>query len=120
MIALGGSNGDDDPKSMTNPVFLEVLCQVTVVPTVTAKSELALAPGIPGVAEADAAVRFTSTTQGLEFDPHVFPALAKLAGFPSVQVYFPCGFALRYPAIRHGKTSTLRSIASARLVLAEE
>lgn len=95
MIALGGSNGEDEPKSMTNPVFLEVLCHVTVVPTWTAKSAFSFAPGIAGVAEADEAVRLTSTIQGLELEPQVLPALAKLVEFASVQAYLPCGLAAR-------------------------
>ena len=37
------------PKSMTNPVFLEPLLKVTVVPTLMQKALLDLAPGKSGV-----------------------------------------------------------------------
>jgi len=87
MIAPGGSNGEDGPKSNTNPVSLDVLWKVTVVPTFTQKSELPLAFGMLGVEEAESDVRFTSTVQGLEADPQVFAAVHSCAGFGSEHAY---------------------------------
>ena len=88
------SKGEEGPKSKTNPVFLDWLFQVTVVPTVTQKGLFDLAPGIPGVTEAAFAVRLMSTVQGAEADPHVVAALHIVSGLVSKQTYFllpPCG-----------------------------
>jgi hypothetical protein len=49
-----------------------VLIHVTVVPTLTQNRELPLAFGMLGVEDAESAVRFTSTMQGLDADPQVF------------------------------------------------
>jgi hypothetical protein len=66
---------------------LPVLFHCTVVPTFTQKSELLLAFGMSGVDEAAFAVRFTSTTHGVEAEPHVLAALHNCAGFASAQAY---------------------------------
>jgi hypothetical protein len=87
MMAPGGSNGDAGPTSTTKPLSLPVLFHVTVVPTFTQKSELHFAFGMLGVADADSAVRFTSTLQGLEADPHVLAPVHSCAGFTSPQAY---------------------------------
>jgi hypothetical protein len=60
---------------------------VTVVPTFTQKSEFPFAFGMPGVEDAESAVRFTSTVQGEEADPHVLLAVHSCAGFASEQAY---------------------------------
>jgi hypothetical protein len=73
-----------------------VLVHWTFVPTFTQKSELLLAPGMPGVDEAEFDVRFTSTTQVAEAEPQVFAALHICAGFASAQTYllfFDCAVA---------------------------
>jgi hypothetical protein len=44
-----GSKGFSVPKSMTNPVFLEPLLKVTVVPSLMQKALLDLASGKSGV-----------------------------------------------------------------------
>ena len=57
------------------------------MPTFTQKSELLLAFGMLGVADAASAVRFTSTVQGVEADPQVLAAVHSCAGFGSEQAY---------------------------------
>jgi hypothetical protein len=97
MMAPPGSNGDVGPGSTTKPIFFAVLFQVTVVPADTQKSALLLAAGALEVEEAPLEVRFTSTTHGVEADPHVLPALQACAGFGSEQAYlllFDCAVAL--------------------------
>jgi hypothetical protein len=69
------------------PIFLPVLFHVTVVPAFTQKSALLLAPGMLGVEEAPLAVRFTSTSHGVEADPHVLLELQSCAGFASEHAY---------------------------------
>jgi hypothetical protein len=72
MMASGGSNGEEGPKSTTKPMFLDELFQVTVVPDCTQKSAFDLALGIFGVAEAELLpLRLTSTSQGVEGEPQV-------------------------------------------------
>jgi hypothetical protein len=87
MIAPAGSNGDAGPTSTTKPLSLAVLFHVTVVPTFTQKRELPFAFGMLGVEDAESEVRFTSTEQGVEADPHVLAALHSCAGFASEQAY---------------------------------
>jgi hypothetical protein len=87
MMAPAGSNGDVGPTSTTKPLSLPVLFHLTVVPTLTQKSELPLAFGMLGVEDAESAVRFTSTLQGLEEDPHVLALEHICAGFGSEQAY---------------------------------
>ncbi len=81
------SNGEEAPKSRTKPVFLDELCQVTVVPTFTQNGAFALASGMLGVTEAESLVRLTSAMHGLELDPHVVLALHILPGFVSEHRY---------------------------------
>jgi hypothetical protein len=69
-------------------MFLPVLFQVICVPTATQKSALPLASWVLGVEEAPLAVRFTSTTHGVEADPEVLRALHNCAGFGSEHAYF--------------------------------
>jgi hypothetical protein len=88
IVPSGTSNGEEGPKSSTNPVFLDPLCHVTVVPTFTQKGPLPLASGMFGVVDAELLLRFTFTTQGLELEPHVVLALHMLPGFDSEQTYF--------------------------------
>jgi hypothetical protein len=89
IVPSGTSNGEEGPKSSTKPVFFDVLCQVTVVPTFTQKGALPFASGMLGVADAELPpLRFTPTTQGVELDPHVVLALHMLPGFDSEQTYF--------------------------------
>ncbi|HEY6369414.1 MAG TPA: hypothetical protein VIX37_02455 [Candidatus Sulfotelmatobacter sp.] len=57
------------------------------MPTFTQKNELPWAFGMLGVEEAESDVRFTSTAQGLEADPHVFAAVHICAGFGSEHAY---------------------------------
>src|SRR5271169_5757808 len=83
----GVSNGEEAPKSRTKPVFLDVLCQVTVVPTFTQNGALALAPGMLGVTEAASLVRLMSATQGFDVEPHLVPALHKLPGLVSEHTF---------------------------------
>src|SRR5208283_332969 len=92
MIAPAGSNGEVSLGSTTNPTFLLVLFQMTVVPTFTQKVELPLAPGMLGVAEAESAVRFTSTTQGVVADPQVLAGVHIEAGLGSEHAYLALGF----------------------------
>src|SRR5215472_13287538 len=78
MTVPGGSNGDDVPKSITNPVFLDSLCHVTLVPALTQNNALSLASGMLAFAAAESAVRFTSTVHEVDdepqvlFTPHIF------------------------------------------------
>src|SRR5271169_5643344 len=87
MMAPDGSNGDVVPTSTTKPISLLVLFHVTVVPAVTQKSLLLLAFGMLGVEDAPLAVRFTSTSQEVEADPHVLLALQSCAGLASEHAY---------------------------------
>jgi hypothetical protein len=75
MIAPPGSNGDAVLTSTTKPTFLLVLFHCTVVPALTQKRELLLAPGMSGVDEAAFEVRLMSTPQGAEAEPQVFEAV---------------------------------------------
>jgi hypothetical protein len=87
MMAPAGSNGEEGPTSTTNPFSFSELIHVTFVPTFTQNRELPLAFGMLGVEEAESDVRFTSTEQGLEADPHVFAVVHSCAGFGSEQAY---------------------------------
>jgi hypothetical protein len=87
MMAPDGSNGDEGPTSTTKPLSFSVLFQVTFVPTFTQKREFPLAFGMLGVADAESDVRFTSTVQGVEADPHVLAAVHCCTGFASMQAY---------------------------------
>jgi len=87
MMAPDGSNGDAGPRSTTKPLSFSVLFHVTFVPIFTQKSELPLAFGMLGVTDAESDVRFTSTVQGVEADPHVLAAVHSCAGFTSMQAY---------------------------------
>jgi hypothetical protein len=89
MIAPSGvSNGEEGPKSKTKPVFLDALCQVTVVPTFTQNDAFPFAFGMLGVADAELPpLRFTSTLQALVVEPQVVLALHMLPGFDSEQTY---------------------------------
>ena len=92
MMAPSGSNGDASLTSTTNPTFLLLLFQTTVVPALTQNVEFPLAPGMLGVAEAEFAVRFTSITQGAVADPQVLAGVHMAAGFGSEQAYLGLGF----------------------------
>src|SRR5271167_1186867 len=92
MMAPSGSNGDASLTSTTNPTFLLLLFQTTVVPTLTQNVEFPLAPGMLGVAEAESEVRFTSTTQGVVADPQVLAGVHIEAGLGSEHAYFALGF----------------------------
>ena len=82
-----GSNGEAEPTSMRKPTSLLVVFQVTVVPTLTQNAALLLALGVLEVIDAPSYVRFTSTVQGEEADPHVFAALHSCSGLGSEQAY---------------------------------
>jgi hypothetical protein len=103
MMAPGGSNGDEGPTSTTKPIFLPVLFHVTVVPAFTQKSALLLGFDMLAVEDAAFAVRFTSTVQGVEPDPHVLPELHSCAGFGSEQAYRVSSTGLRTAGSIHGK-----------------
>ncbi len=88
MIAPSGvSNGEESPKSRTKPVFFDVLCHVTVVPTFTQNGAFGFAPGMLGVTEAESLVRLTSAIHAVELDPHRVLALHMLPGLVSEQRY---------------------------------
>jgi hypothetical protein len=65
------------------------LFQTTVVPAFTQKVEFPFASWMLGVAEAELAVRLTSTEHGSEPDPHVLLAVQSDAGLGSEQAYLP-------------------------------
>jgi hypothetical protein len=97
MMAPAGSKGDVVPGSTTKPIFLLVLFQITVVPAFTQKSALLLAFSVLAVEEAPSAVRFTSTSHGVEADPQVLLALQSCVGFGSEHAFlllFDCAVAL--------------------------
>src|SRR5277367_4850859 len=106
MMAPSGSNGDVAPGSIMKPIFLLVLFQVTVVPTFTQKNALLLAPGMLGVEEAPLVDRFTSTSHGVDADPHVLPALQSCAGFASVQAYLLAFCAIAQLASKRSGSAT--------------
>jgi len=90
IAAPAGSKGAEGPKSTTNPVFLDMLFHVMVVPVFTQKGIFDFAPGISGVTAADSAVLLMSTVQGAVADPQVFLAVHMLSGFGSEQRYLLC------------------------------
>jgi len=102
-------------------VFLDALCQVTVVPTFTQNDMLPLAFGMSGVADAELPpLRFTPTEQALVGEPQVVLALHMLPGFDSEQTYLLLFFLLSafnpladmYAAITAaGNTSKAQQIA---------
>jgi hypothetical protein len=95
IVPSGTSNGEEGPKSSTKPVFLDALCQVTVVPTFTQNDAFPLASGMLGVADAELPpLRFTSTVQALVVEPQVVLALHMLPGFDSEQTYLLLFFLL--------------------------
>ena len=119
MIAPGGSNGEDGPKSNTNPVSLDVLWNVTVVPTFTQKGPVLFASGMLGTADAELLpLRLISTTQAVVLDPHVVLALHILPGFVSEQRYlsllFFCSWAVIKPAKRRNSDTKAVEIATRR------
>jgi hypothetical protein len=123
IVPSGTSNGEEGPKSNTNPVFFDPLCHVTVVPTFTQNGALPLASGMLGVADAELLpLRFTFTTQGLELEPHVVLALHMLPGFDSEQRYLLLFLPLNpladtYPATNiTAKTSKQLHIAALRCI----
>jgi len=75
MIVPEGSNGDAGPTSTIKPLSFSELIQFTFVPTFTQKRELPFAFGMLGVEDAEFAVRFTSTVQEADADPHVLAAV---------------------------------------------
>jgi hypothetical protein len=68
-------------------VFLEVLCQVNVVPAFTQNVAFPFGFAILATDSAELAVRLTSTVQGVEADPQVILALHNAAGLASKQAY---------------------------------
>src|SRR5271167_3048447 len=87
IIASSEPKAAGDPKSTTKPVFFCVLFHTIFVPVLTQNVLFAFALAILGVAEAPSSLRFTSTIQGLEADPHVLPALHTDCGLGSEQAY---------------------------------
>jgi hypothetical protein len=88
IVPSGTSNGEEGPKSRTKPVFLDELCQVTVVPTFTQNDMFPFAFGMSGVADAELPpLRFTPTEHALVGDPQVVLALHMLPGFDSEHTY---------------------------------
>ncbi len=88
MIAPDGSNGEDGPKSMTKPVFLDELTHFTSVPAAIQNRAFDLAFGMLGVEEAELLPRrFISIVHGVEEEPQVLAALHICSGFGSAQVY---------------------------------
>jgi hypothetical protein len=89
-MAAPESNGEEEPKSRTNPVFFDVLLKVIVVPTFTQKGVLDLASAMLGVAEAEVPppLRLMSTSHGVVGEPQVFAAVQILAGFAAEQESF--------------------------------
>ena len=79
-IAPGGSNGEDEPKSITKPVSFERLCQVTLVPVFTQNGVFALASATLAIEAAESDVRFTSTMHGVDVDPQVLLVPQILSG----------------------------------------
>jgi hypothetical protein len=75
--------------SIRKPTSLLVVFQVRVVPTFTQNAALLLALEMLAVVDAPSDVRFTSTVQGEEADPHVFAALHSCSGLGSEQAYLP-------------------------------
>ena len=70
-------------------MFLDELCQVTVVPTFTQNDAFSFAFGMFGVADAELLpLRFTSALQVLVPDPQVVAALHVVPGLDSEQTYF--------------------------------
>src|SRR5579863_7011783 len=95
IVPSGTSKGEEGPKSRTKPVFLDALCQVTVVPTFTQKDMFSFAFGMSGVADAELPpLRFTPTEQALVGEPQVVPALHMLPEFDSEQTYLLLFFLL--------------------------
>jgi hypothetical protein len=89
------SNGEEFPKSKTNPVLRIVLLKVIVVPDCTQKGSFDFAPGMFGVAEAESSpLRFISTLHAELAEPQVRPLV--LPGFSEEHASF-FGFFLSFP-----------------------
>ena len=92
------SNGEEVPKSETNPVSLEVLLKVIVVPAFTQNGALDLAFGILGLADAESPPsRLMSTSLADAAEPHVFSALQTLPGVDVNHTSF-FGFFFSFPS----------------------
>jgi hypothetical protein len=97
VIAVPESNGEEVPKSKTNPVSFEALLNVIVVPAFTQNGAFALAPGMFGVADAESPpLRLMSTSQGDAAEPHVFAVLQMLSGVDAEHTSF-LGFFFSFP-----------------------
>jgi hypothetical protein len=83
MMGSSGVKGESSGKETMNPMFLFDDIQVTVVPALTQKNWLFLAPGIPGLTLAPLPARLISTVHGAEADPQVLAAEHRLAGAAS-------------------------------------
>src|SRR5271165_1017230 len=99
----GGSNGEGEPKSMRNPVFLAVDCHVTVLPALTQKKPSPFAPAMLGVAEDEYEVRLTLT---IHAEPHVLLALHRLAGVACEQASLASSFFLSSAAAKLANSRT--------------
>src|SRR5580704_7250387 len=84
---------------MTKPVFLELLINVTLVPTLMQKALLDLASGMLEVAVAlEDPLRLMLMEQGEVVEPHVFSAAQMLAGLEAEQTSFLSFFFVSFPA----------------------
>jgi len=111
-----GSNGEAGPISTRKPMSLLVVFQVTVVPTFTQNAALLLARGVLAVVDAPSDVRFTSTVQGEEVDPHVFAASQSCSGSGSEQAYLlPDDWAVAKPAENRSNTMSDGNLLSMHL-----
>jgi hypothetical protein len=86
---------------MTKPVFLELLANVTVVPTLIQKALLDLASGMLGVAVAlEPPLRLMLMEQGEEVEPHVLAAAQILARLEAEQTSPLIFFGVSLPTMR--------------------
>src|SRR4029077_18403646 len=101
MMAPSWSNGSELPKSMTKPVFLELLMNVTLVPTLMQNALLDLASGMLGVAVAyDPWSRLMSMEQAEEAEPQELAAAQMLAGLEAEQTSPLIFFLVSLPATK--------------------
>ena len=89
MMEPSWSKGLSLPKSITKPVFLELVEKVTVVPTLMQNALLGLESGRLGFAVALLLpLRLMSITQGEEAEPQVLASAQMLAGLVAEQTSF--------------------------------
>src|ERR1700756_1876991 len=101
MMEPSWSKGLSLPKSMTKPVFLELVEKVTVVPTLMQNALLAFASGKLGFAGGELLpLRLIWMGHGEEAEPQVLGSAQMLAGLDEEQTSFLTVFLVSWPIMK--------------------